>query len=479
MSQVSASTSSVAATAAADSPGIDTAVLVDPVAEPAPCPRKATTRRTLFGAACMSLQPMILSALMLPVTAYVIRGLGPAGYGQWAIATTLVAVVAVVANPGLRGMFIRGVARQPETAGQALAEQIGVRLVLSLAAVLIAVVVCVVLHYPATVVLCTFVSGLGLMLLTVSTTIADLFQALQRLPVVAGVNMAAGLVLSLVSVLAVWMGAGPVGVALTYLINPITAIVLFCLIARRNRHPVRIRWDARKAGQLIWKGRHIAYQQITWSAAQHAQALMIPRLMGATMFGFFSAGSLLAGRLTSIPEGLCSAAYPAMVEAHRHGPRAVLRVFFRFLALVLPASMLAALGVTLVAGPIAKLLFPGRHEVCQQVMQITVWLLPPMGLHFLIGYLLQALDKDPVQAKFTLVGSAFSLLLTVVLVWQWGMVGACWSMVFRYTLDLAMEIPYLFRIFGRLLVAEREGRAVAGAALVPVASAGPGMAEAA
>ena len=411
-------------------------------------------RRTFFGAACISLQPMLLSALMLPVTAYVIRGLGAVGYGHWAMATTLVAVVAFVANPGLRGKFIRSVARDPDTAADRLAEQLGVRVVLGVLAVALACAACVLLGYSRTVLLCTLIGGGALVLLTVSTTLGDLLQAQQRLPVVAGVNMAAGLVLSAASLLATWLGLGPIGVAGSYLIGPAVSVALLCCVVRRQNFPMGVRWNPRRAIELIWDGRHIASQQVVWSAAQHAQALIIPRIAGAAMFGFFSAGTLLATRLTTIPEGLCSAAYPAMVDAYRNGPRAALRVFFRFLALVIPVSVMAALGVSFVAGPIARLLFPRQPDVCEQVMRITIWLLPTMGLHFLLGYLLQTLDKDAAQARMTLVGAAFSLGLTAVLVWKWGIVGACWSMVLRYVLDLAMVIPYAIRTLRPLLAQE-------------------------
>jgi O-antigen/teichoic acid export membrane protein len=438
-----------------------------------PCPvppRKTGMRRAYFGAACISLQPMLLSALMLPVTAYVIRGLGAVGYGHWAMATTLVAVVAFVANPGLRGKFIRSVAREPETAADRLAEQLGVRVVLGILAVALASAACLLLGYSHTVLLCTLIGGAALVLLTVSTTIADMLQAQQRLPTIASVNMAAGLVLSAASLLAVWLGAGPIGVAASYVIGPMVSVALLCWVLRRQQFPIGVRWNPRRAVELIWDGRHIASQQVVWSAAQHAQALIIPRIAGAALFGYFSAGTLLATRLTTIPEGLCSAAYPAMVDAYRNGPRAALRVFFRFLALVIPVSVVAALGVSFVAGPIARLLFPRQPQVCEQVMRITIWLLPTMGLHFLLGYLLQTLDRDSAQARMTVVGAAFSLALTAVLVWKWGIVGACWSMVLRYVVDLAMEIPYLVRTVRPLLALEAAGlRASAAASPTQVA----------
>jgi O-antigen/teichoic acid export membrane protein len=152
----------------------------------------ARMRRAFLGAACISLQPVILSAIMLPVTAYVIRGLGPTGYGQWAMATTLVAVVTFVTNLGLRGAFVRAVARAPESAAVALADQLGVRVILAVLAAGLAVAACALLGYSRTVVLCTALSAGALLVTTLSTTAADLLQALQRLPTVAVVNLVAG-----------------------------------------------------------------------------------------------------------------------------------------------------------------------------------------------------------------------------------------------------------------------------------------------
>ena len=412
-------------------------------------------RRTFIGAACISLQPILLSAMMLPVTAYVIRGLGPTAYGQWAMATTLTAVVVFVTNPGLRGAFVRSVARDPDTAAIALAEQLGARIALSFVAALIAVALCLVMRYSTVVVLCTVVSAVGLVLTTVSTTGSDLLQALQRLPTVAMVNMAAGIVLTATSVVATVMDVGPVGVAAAYLIGPLTSIVLFFWLIHRQHFPLRVRWELRRALGLIWKARHIASQQLVWSAAHNAEALMIPRIVGPTVFGYFSAGALFSQRLSSIPEGLCSAAYPAMVAAHREGIRPALRVFFKFLGLVLVTSFAGVAAMSFLAGPISRLLFKERAEMCEQVVRITIWLLPSMGAHFCLGYLLNALDKDAQQARMSLVASMINLGLTAALVLAFGLIGACWSMVIRYVVHLVIQVPYTIWMLKPLL--QRDG----------------------
>jgi O-antigen/teichoic acid export membrane protein len=260
-------------------------------------------------------------------------------------------------------------------------------------------------------------------------------------------------VLTASSVLAVYGGAGPVGVAASYIAGPVTSAALLFWVVRRHHFPVRLAWDVRRSRALLWEARYIAAQQLVWSASQHAESLMIPRMVGPTPFGFFSAGALLANRLTAIPEGLSSAAYPAMVGAYRHGVRPALLVFAKFLALVLLTAVPAAAVVSFLARPIAELLFPGRAELCYQVMRITIWLLPAMGVHFIVGYLLNALDRDAAQARLSLAASAFNLAMTATLVWNFGIIGACWSMVLRYVTHLAVQVPYAVWALRPLLAA--------------------------
>jgi Na+-driven multidrug efflux pump len=101
-------------------------------------------------------------------------------------------------------------------------------------------------------------------------------------------------------------------------------------------------------------------------------------------------------------------------------------------------------------------LFPGQAELSETVMRITIWLLPSMGLHFVMGYLLNALDQDALQAKLVFLGSVCSLVMTISLVWKWGVIGACWSMVLRYPVYLLIETPAVIRVIRAALAADQD-----------------------
>lgn len=408
-------------------------------------PQVPPLRSAAFGAACISLQPILLSALMLPATAYVIRGLGPTGYGQWATATALVAATSFLTNLGLRGTFVRAVARDPDSAAQAFAEQLGIRMVLGLFAAVMALGACALLGYSSTVLLCTTFSVLALVLTTIASTANDLLQALHRLPTIAMVNLLGGIFLTAASVIAICVGAGPVGVAATYLSGPVLSVAMLLWIVERRHVCVRLHWNTRRSLKLLWEARFFAAQQLVATVSNNAEALILPRLLGPTAFGFFSAGTLLPTRLTAIPDGIGTAAYPAIAQAHRQETGATHGMIWRFLLLAGSVCIAAALAVSLLARPIAQLLFPGHGEVCEQVLRITIWLVPLMGLHCVMSYALNAMSRDAVQARASLLGGMAALLMTAVLVWQLGLIGACWSMVLRQGFQVLALTPLLIR----------------------------------
>jgi Na+-driven multidrug efflux pump len=78
------------------------------------------------------------------------------------------------------------------------------------------------------------------------------------------------------------------------------------------------------------------------------------------------------------------------------------------------------------------------------VIRITIWILPLMAVEHVLTNTLNALHKDAAQAWASLWGSVH-ILIAFWLVWQFGMVGACWAMVLRPVVRLAVIMPCAIR----------------------------------
>jgi O-antigen/teichoic acid export membrane protein len=423
-----------------------------------------TLKKSLLGGACLSIQPLLLNILSLPALAYIIRGLGPTAYGQWTMAAALIGALGILTNLGLRGAFIRQAAADPQNAPSLLAEQLGLRLMLAAGATALAMSLCVALKYPAVVIACAAVAGAAMIVTTFASTLIDLLQALHRNTTVAAVNLVSGLVLTAASVVVIWLGMGPVALSLAYLTGPLTALFALPPMCPQK---VRIHFGVRAAVRLLRTCRSFTAQQLLNTLPAYADALLLPRLIGATQFGFYTAGTLLPLRLTVVPDGLCTAAYPLMTQRFCESAAGGTRLAMRYLGICVGVCGLIAACVALLAGPISQVLFPRQPDSCRQVILVTIWALPLFGIETALGYAINAAGADAAQARASLPAALCNVALTIVLMSRLGIAGACIAIPLRHTVRIVM-LSACFSRWNREQWRRENGRGVF--ILVPPAS---------
>lgn len=427
-------------------------------APPAPATR---ARRGLFAASHLAGQAILLNAISVPVMAYIIRSLGAERYGQWSTAAALVSVATVLTNLGLRGTFVRAVARNPDSARAALAGQLGIRTILSLIAALTVLAAVVVLRYPPIILRCTAVASLGILLGSLSGTLADLLQGLHRMSVYAAANFVGGLCLTALSVVVIWFGGGAVALSAAYLAGPAVAAVILLAFIRRRLFPVGASWNVHEGWRHLKHSRFFAAQQFISAFSVNQESLLLPKFVGSGVFGLYAAGLLLASRLVVIPDALGSAFYPIIAESHARDPRAASRECVRFLLLSMIVCLPILVVVVFFSGPLAHVLFQKNWEVCRKVICITIFSLPLLGVESVMGYALNAAGRDARQARFTLYSAVLSLAVAVVLVTEFGLIGACWSFLLRSAIKIAFIAPLFARTFSPTLPVWRLARILA------------------
>jgi O-antigen/teichoic acid export membrane protein len=403
----------------------------------------------LKGAAYRSFQPLLLNALTVPAMGYIIHRLGAVGYGEWTAATSLVATTSALTSLGLRGPFVRRIAREPDFAAEALREQLGTRTVLASVAGAVTVLIAMCLGYSGTVVLCTGIAAAGAVLTAVATTGSDLLEAFQRLPTVAIASMAAGLILTAASVLVAWAAPGAAFLSASYLLGPLTMVLVIAWYVRRANVPIRFHAELRRGLYLLWSGRHFAVQQLVFAASSNLALLMLPKLIGTTTFGLFSAGTLLVTRLVVFPDAIVTAFFPLISKSVTVSPRMLRqRVLFGFL-LILVLCAGVALSVSMAAGIIAHILFPRTAEQCRWIISITMWALPLVGVEMMAGCAINAVGREAAQARLSMIGAALSLGLGAFLIGRWHITGACWFVVLRPAIQTSLLLPEFLRVLCR------------------------------
>jgi O-antigen/teichoic acid export membrane protein len=418
-------------------------------------PRPITLARAgdhpVVGGMFIAAQFLVLNAIGLFATAYIIRELGALRYGQWATAAALAAAYGLITSVGLRTLFVREIARQPESARELLAAQLSLRILLGAVAATSALVTAFVLGYPPVVIACTAVGCLWILLSVISSTFADVLQSLERFGSYSAVALASGIAVTATSVIAVALGCGPVGLSFAYLAAPATSTLLYWRSVQRHVD-ISLRWETAGARKLLREARLVGFSQIATAVRDRAEQLLVPRLVGLEAFGVFSAGAMIGDRLAHVPDAVCTAFYPRIsrtAAGTAHG--AVESSVTRMLTIGLVASMPPAVLGSYLAPSIAGVLLPNDAETCRRIIAITVWAVPFSAVSLGMSYALQAAGRHDDVARLGLRATVISAGACAGLITWFGITGASWAVLARPATVLLALLPAFRRAFPGVL----------------------------
>ena len=208
-----------------------------------------SSRRSLIGASAVVAQPLLLNAVS--DSGDLLHHLFPwplssAASGRSRL--SLLAATSVLVGLGTRLAFVRSISTRSEPGCNALRRAIDSARCSALWRAPCRCLPVFALGYPTVVLRATLLLVFGGVFSAITGVVSDLLTALERLPSMSAVTAVGGLVLTCSSVIAIWLGAGPVGLGMSYIIGPILTAMLALSLVHRQLFPVRAVF-ARRAGR--------------------------------------------------------------------------------------------------------------------------------------------------------------------------------------------------------------------------------------
>jgi O-antigen/teichoic acid export membrane protein len=241
----------------------------------------------------------------------------------------------------------------------------------------------------------------------------------------------------------VWLDTGLLGLAVAYLLGPLVAGVLSLVLVHRRYFTVRVRYSPRRFLALLNDAKVLGLQLFVMNLGNNAENLLVPKMVGITAFGNFAAGTLLPRRLEVVSDGLNTAFYPVLARGYRESRQQAAATVKKLVLFMSVGCVPVAIGLVVLADPIAHLLFPDQPDTFRTVIRITAWWVPLIGLAYAFGYALNAAGHEKDEAKMAIIGTLVSLVVSVVLITRFGLVGACVAMVAKAAIGLTFRLPYL------------------------------------
>ena len=444
------------------------------VAETAIHAGPAFLRRIARNALVPLLAVVVARILSWAFAAYYLRVIGPQDYGLYAVAVNVIGYFGPLTDFGLGVLLTREVSRRPDAAAAYLAIVQRIRLLLSLAAV--PVVLLIMLGYwyagrvPVDAIVTAGLLALALIPANAAGTASSLFAARERMDYTALVQIATALLTVGLGMAAIALGWGYVGLAATALIaNVVTAFVLLRALPRETATAAA--WDAPMARALMVASLPLMLNALLNVLFFRIDLQVLAALRDITEVGAYGAAYKYVEAFALLPSTLVLALFPALSRVAETDRAALQGILNKALQFMLVLAVGSAVCFSVYAAPFIWLLGGDAFlPHAAAALAILIWFLPFSYVNAVTQYVLIALDQQKwIFIAFAL-ATAFNLTTNVLFIPRYGYAAAAVTTVLS---ELVLLAPFV-------VVARRQRIAlpIVGAAWRPLL-AGGGMLAAA
>ncbi|MCC7368646.1 MAG: flippase [Chloroflexi bacterium] len=364
---------------------------------------------------------VVLKVLNVSYTLLMVRLLGEVGFGQYSTVIAFCGIFGVFFELGVAQYVQRSIAQDSDRVLDLFWNLVAVRLLLAVAGSLSIVMLAVVLGYSTTVVLgvflltATYLPAAFLMPLMTVLTANERFDVPTVVQII-GQLLTIGLGLALLS-----LGQGFLALLYTgWVVMPIQ--VGLCVWAMRRTKISLPRWKVspRTWIPLVRASLPFGLTAIALTYNFSADAVILGYWHGDAVVGWYSAAYRLVFNLVAMVGGFLVVITPSLTREYMTDPARVGRIVRLSVQGMMLLSLPAAVGVSILAGPIVRLLYGDAYEPSGPILALICWDVPLLLFNAFCGNVTAAIHLEREAARIYLLSAVVNVGLNLLLIPLYG-----------------------------------------------------------
>jgi O-antigen/teichoic acid export membrane protein len=335
----------------------------------------ATAKRAARNMTALALSNIASKGLLFLWQLMLARWLGSGDYGVYGTIGALLAVGAALPEFGMGLIVIRDVAKSPRDAGRYLAATLTLQPVFAAAGYVLLMIAAFLFGYDAELRALLALAAINLLVDTLGTMGHNQLLAMERMVIPAVISTGHITLLVILAGVSLAAGGGLWGLYVVALVAGLArAAAYWIVLARFNIRP-DFPPDRAIMRLLIVSGAPIAVTSFLALAYTHADKLLTTALIGAKSTGQLTAGFVIVfGVIELLSTTVLVAAYPVMSRIYASGQREMFDFMIEKISFFnLIISLPVAIYTSLLAVPLASLLFGAEYTRTAGVLQILIW----------------------------------------------------------------------------------------------------------
>lgn len=375
---------------------------------------------------------MVTGALSLLLVLAIARYLGNVGLGSYSAAIAISALLMQLLDFGIPTYAIREIARRKESAKDYVSNIMGLRTVISFFMAAAAAVLLLFLVSSSRITIQTAeIMGLAVFATALSFLAEPLravLLAYEKHHYYAAVWIIERLAFILFALAMLLTGKGLFEVMLGFGLSALIALAINAAIVWKSftKFSVIISFSKKADWKnLIISGMPFWLSNLLMTIYLRIDTLMLSVLKGFAATGLYNAAYKIIDVFTFVPLAVSAAFYPTLSRLFKNGTGTMLGTLYKraFYYLAIVAIPMAVM-LTILADRVMKFLYTSEFAPAATALQILIWAELFIFMNYLMGYMLNSIDKQKLFTTSTGAYAGVNILLNLAAIPKFSYMGA-------------------------------------------------------
>ncbi len=238
-------------------------------------------------------------------------------------------------------------------------------------------------------------------------------------------------------------GYGLVHILTAFLISQVTSLLTTAYFVRKKLASFTIKFDMTAIASIIKNSAWFGIANFLRMVYQRTDIIMLSIMQGFAVTGWYTAAYRITESLRFIPLVVVPAIFPALSRLHMQSKETSRALYEKAFYYMLIAALPMAAGLTLTADRIIPFVYhhPGFYNSVL-ALKLLIWAEALLFLHYIMGFLLNAIGKQHLFAIVTAAYAAANVALNFILIPRYSYAGAAAAAII--TQAIAVVTLYYF-----------------------------------
>lgn len=383
---------------------------------------RSTGRTIAKNATAMMISQLITWGLTIVLTIFLPRYLGAAALGQFHLANSIWAILAIAVTFGMDILMTKEIARDPSKTRDLFGTTLVLRLLLYTVALGLLAIYLRLAGYSADTVYVIYIIGIGNLIWQFIGACQAVLQGLELMEYMSLGMIAGKMFNTVVAIILLLMGYGVLVIAAVTIGAALVNLVIQLYYMARLRNEVgqsliaNLRFNRQTAGWMLRASVPYLMSGIFLVVYMYVDMVIISLLVNEEAIGWYGAADNLFGTFLFIPAVFMKAIFPALSRMYTNESAALPRLMQRSFNLLLILSVPIGLGITVLARPIVLLLFGPGFAGSAAILAVFGIVLILTYQNILLGKFLISTDRQNAWTVVMAVATVATLPLDLLLI---------------------------------------------------------------